>query len=80
VSNRHQVSVGGTTYTIEDREAGTPHYVKLCRYKSPVGDQPSEFDRLFVPTSLIVEYVLARLAPRLHSLLKELVLNEDPNG
>lgn len=76
MSDRFQVSVGRTTYTIEDRESGAPAYVKLSRSRPPIDNQRVEHAEFFVPTSLIVEYVLARLAPRVLRMLVD--LQEEP--
>ena len=79
--SRHQVCVGKTTYTIEDREeGGSPAYVKLSRFKPPAGSNSAEHAEFFVPTSLVIEYVVARLAPRLRRMLSELLLEDNDHG
>jgi hypothetical protein len=65
---RFQARLGNTTYTIEDEPNGT---VRLSR--SNPNDRDAQF---FVPVSLIVEYVVARIGPRISRMLIQLG-NED---
>ena len=69
-----QVTVSNSTYTIEDRKAGMPPYVKLSRSNSSFpSEQPAEF---FVPKRLIVEYVLTQLGSKLLQRLLDISLKE----
>jgi hypothetical protein len=60
---KFQGSVGKTTYTIEDQPDG--RFVRLHRFNSNTRES-AEF---FVPVSLVIEYMVARIAPRLGRVL-----------
>jgi hypothetical protein len=66
---RFQACLGNTTYTIEDEPNGI---VRLSRFNPPNGTKVAESAQLFVPVSLIVEYVVARIAPRISRMLIQL--------
>lgn len=62
---KFQASVGNTMYTIEDQPDG--RFVKLSR--SNPTDKPAQF---FVPVGLVVEYVVARISPRIARMLNQI--------
>jgi len=68
---RLQAQVGHTTYTIED-VPGAPPRVQLSRLNPPRGSKPAEHAVFFVPVSLIVEYVVARMTSGVAKALTQL--------
>ena len=72
-----QASVGNTTYTIEDQPDG--RYVKLSRFNPPSGPKHAEYADFFVPAGLVVEYVVARIIPRIGRVLMK-IANGDADG
>ncbi len=64
---RFQASVGNTTYTIEDQPDG--RYVKLYRFNT---SEPGKNPEFFVPVDLLIEYVVARISPRIARMLNQI--------
>ena len=62
-----QASVGNTTYTIEDQPDG--RYVKLSRFNT---NEPGKNPEFFVPVGLLVEYIVAHIAPRIARMLNQI--------
>jgi hypothetical protein len=67
---RRKASVGHTTYTIE-HEPGN-RFAVISRFNPPQENKPAELAHVYVPDSLIIEFAVARILPRLGRLIVKL--------
>lgn len=72
---RSQARIGNTTYTIEDTPDG--RFVHLSRYNPPSGAKLAEHGEFFVPVGLVVEYVVARITPRIVRMITKIGVEND---